>query len=175
MRNNFMWVKKISCMLLLFFHVFSVLMQASDNNVDQSDQHILHNTRDERVSVIAEGFNLLGVNLQDFMVEKNAGYWPFEMITAPSGEQQSRLELMIHEAEIFMIAGIQKRLQKGLSCALKGDIDLSHLAILNYATDHQEFFGKKLAKNNIDLKTLIVTTAAEFEKDLVDYLNYDEK
>jgi len=170
-----MWVKNFSCMLLLFFHTFSVLVQASENNVDESNHHISDNTRDQRLSVLAEGFDLLDLNLQYFMVEKNAGHWPFEMITAPSGEQQSRLELMINEAEIFMIVGIQKRLQNGLSCAFKGDIDGAHLAILNYATDHQEFFGKKLSKNSEDLKSLIAAMAVELEKDRVDYLNYDEK
>lgn len=154
-----------------------VSMQASENNLDQSDQHILHNTRDERLSVLAEGFDLLHVNLQHFMVEKNAGHWPFEMITAPSGEQQSRLELIINEAEIFMIAGIQKRLENGLSCAFKGDIDGAHLAILNYATDHQEFFGKKLSKNSENLKSLIAATAAELEMEriYIDDINHDEK
>lgn len=170
-----MRIKNFSCMLLLFFHAFLVSMQASEKNLDQSDHHISNNTRDQRLSVLAEGFDLLHVNLQHFMVEKNGGHWPFEMITTPSGKQISCLELMTHEAEIFMITAIQKRLQTGLSCALQGDIDNSHLAILNYATDHQEFFGKKLSQNNVDLKTLIAITAAELEKDRVDYLNYDEK
>lgn len=170
-----MQVKKVGFVLVLALHIISVSIQASQKKSEQAAEQKADKKIDQRFSILTEGFGLLDLSLQNFMVDKNAGHWPFEMITAPSGEQQSRLELMINEAEVFMITAIQKRLQNGLSSALKGRVDATHLAMLHYATSHQEFFGKKLSQNNLDLKTLIATTAAELEKDRVEYLNFDER
>ncbi len=150
-------------LLLLFCMQISVINCAQEDvgkkrKREWKDQKVYKNRNfNKHYPGLAEGFQLTGLNFQDFMTEKLAGHYSYERITLESGKQTSRLDDAIEQAEKTMVIAMQNQLKNGFDQAVQSrtSLDLPSANILKYAHSYKESFGDEILQESINNKDLL--------------------